>query len=71
MGCVSGWDGVGGAVICVTQIVGADRLNKDVLKAWEFFGEMQNATVAVVMINEVGPMLGFGLKDHAGDSVGL
>ena len=71
MGCVSGWVSVAGAVFCVAQVVVADCLNKDVLKAWEFFGEMQNATVAVVMVDEFGPMLGFGLKDHAGDSVGL
>ena len=53
----------------IAEVVRTNCVDKDVLEAWKFFGEMNDATVLVVVVNEGRPLVGFGFEDQPCDRV--
>ncbi|NBW32932.1 MAG: hypothetical protein EBR22_03130, partial [Cytophagia bacterium] len=41
----------------IAEVVRTNCVDKDVLEAWKFFGEMNDATVLVVVVNEGRPLV--------------
>jgi hypothetical protein len=53
----------------IAEVVRTNRIDKDVLETWKFFGEMNDATVLVVIVDEGRPLMRFGFEDQPRDRV--